>query len=75
GSPLPVKDDKAQYERYCRLMLIFFKPWRHISDLRNSFQGSWSDAFQLFQCSASPYVNRVLLNIQALQECKSAQHD
>ncbi|KAJ7717503.1 hypothetical protein B0H14DRAFT_2303934, partial [Mycena olivaceomarginata] len=34
GPGIPRRDKAETYARYCRLMLIFFKPWRHANDLR-----------------------------------------
>ncbi|KAG1885110.1 hypothetical protein F4604DRAFT_1573755 [Suillus subluteus] len=39
------------FARYCRLMLILFKPWRSAADLRSHGQ-SWEVAFEQF-CDAT----------------------
>lgn len=38
GPGIPRRDKPELRARYCRLMLIFFKPWRQASDLREEFQ-------------------------------------
>jgi hypothetical protein len=38
GPGIPRRDKPDMRARYCRLMLIFFKPWRQASDLRGEFQ-------------------------------------
>ncbi|KAJ7488751.1 hypothetical protein B0H11DRAFT_1720287 [Mycena galericulata] len=35
---IPRRDKSNLRARYCRFMLIFFKPWRHASDLRGEYQ-------------------------------------
>ncbi|KAJ7788372.1 hypothetical protein B0H14DRAFT_2628338 [Mycena olivaceomarginata] len=44
GPGIPRRDKKKLREKYCRLMLIFFKPWRHAQDLKKE-HSSWEDAF------------------------------
>jgi hypothetical protein len=47
GPGIPRRDKKELREKYCRLMLIFFKPWRHAQDLKKE-HSSWEDAFDCF---------------------------
>jgi hypothetical protein len=53
GPRMPRRDRKDIYPRYCRLMLILFRPWRHSSDLRQPGE-SWEDTFDLFLSECSP---------------------
>ncbi|KAK0186279.1 hypothetical protein F5146DRAFT_885695, partial [Armillaria mellea] len=59
---------------YCRLMLIFFKPWCHASDLRADGQ-SWEDAFQAFCEHCSHRITFIMDNMQILHECRDSQDD
>ena len=47
-SIIPRRDQRKTYVRSCRLMLIFFKPWRHAFDLRSIGQKSrWEGCFRI----------------------------
>jgi len=74
GPSIPRRDREAVKERYCRLMLIFFKPWRHAQDLRCENE-SWSDAFEIFLRSCSPETAKIIENMQLLHECKDSRDD
>ncbi|KIK53153.1 hypothetical protein GYMLUDRAFT_146703, partial [Collybiopsis luxurians FD-317 M1] len=75
GPALPRRDREIVYERYSRLMLIFFKPWRSPSDLREDNQ-SWSQAFEAFiktQCDVQ--TRKIINNMQLLHECRDSRDD
>ncbi|KAF8181767.1 hypothetical protein BJ912DRAFT_797418, partial [Pholiota molesta] len=74
GPSLPRRDKKEVYARYCRLMLILFKPWRHADDLRLLSQ-SWEDAFTVFLETCSTRIKKLLDNMQLLHECKDSGQD
>ncbi|KAJ3843074.1 hypothetical protein F5878DRAFT_507423, partial [Lentinula raphanica] len=74
GPGLPRRDRPEVYDRYCRLMLILFKPWRTPSTLRCPSQ-TWSEAFDDFLQNASPNVLKILTNMQILHECKDSRDD
>ncbi|KAJ7831773.1 hypothetical protein B0H14DRAFT_2364991, partial [Mycena olivaceomarginata] len=74
GPGIPRRDKPEVYARCCRLMLIFFKPWRHAKDLRTVGQ-SWEDAFRSFERSRSPSVKYKMENIQILHECRDSRDD
>lgn len=74
GPRMPRRDQESVYPRYCRLMLIFFKPWRSVSDLKQETQ-SWTEAFDMFQRTSSPTVTSILNNMQILHECKDSRDD
>ena len=74
GPSIPRRDREAVREQYCRLMLIFFKPWRHARDLRSENE-SWSDAFEIFLRSCSPETAKIIENMQLLHECKDSHDD
>jgi hypothetical protein len=45
GPTLPRPDrSQAEYERWCRAMLVIFSPWREPSDLKHPDE-TWKDAF------------------------------
>ncbi|KAJ7777685.1 hypothetical protein DFH07DRAFT_731297, partial [Mycena maculata] len=74
GPAIPRRDKVDAYARYCRLMLIFFKPWRHANDLRTEGQ-SWEDAFNSFTLDCSVSVKNKLDNMQILYECRDSRDD
>lgn len=74
GPAIPRRDRTDVYARYCRLMLIFFKPWRHARDLRKNGQ-SWEDAFNLFARNTSAAVKYKMDNMQILHECRDSRDD
>ncbi|KAG1752432.1 uncharacterized protein EDB91DRAFT_1044389, partial [Suillus paluster] len=62
------------YPKYCRLMLILFKPWCVPMDLKRDDE-LWTDAFTQFQCDCSQHVTDLLDNMQILHECKDSRDD
>ncbi|KZV89334.1 hypothetical protein EXIGLDRAFT_574920, partial [Exidia glandulosa HHB12029] len=74
GPAIPRRDSPEIYPRYCRLMLILFKPWRSAKDLRTSGQ-SWPDAFEQFKAQCLRAHVRVMDNMQILHECKDSRDD
>jgi hypothetical protein len=75
GPGIPRRDNEECYDRYCRLMLIFFKPWRNVSDLRESFE-NWTEAFAHFMsCDSSKPARTTMDHMQILHECKDCQAD
>ena len=74
GPSIPRRDQRKAYARYCRLMLIFFKPWRHASDLRSTGQ-KWEDAFESYIKNCPHNVKEMLDNMQILHECRDSGND
>ena len=74
GPSIPRRDQRKTYARYCRLMLIFFKPWRHASDLRATGQ-KWEDAFKSYMEICPHDVKKMLDNMQILHECRDSGND
>ncbi|KAJ7809737.1 hypothetical protein B0H14DRAFT_2269493, partial [Mycena olivaceomarginata] len=74
GPGIPRRDRTEVHARYCRLMLIFFKPWRHATDLRKQGQ-SWDDAFKLFAENCSESIRYKMDNMQILHECRDSRDD
>ncbi|KAJ7825223.1 hypothetical protein B0H14DRAFT_2369059, partial [Mycena olivaceomarginata] len=74
GQGIPRRDKNDVRERYCRLMLIFFKPWRHAIDLRGK-HSSWESAFTEFVETCDPAVISKMENMQILHECRDSRDD
>ncbi|KAJ3884614.1 hypothetical protein GG344DRAFT_60321, partial [Lentinula edodes] len=74
GPPIPRRDRPQLWHKYCRLMLILFKPWRSVSDLCSPEQ-SWSDAFSDFVAVCDHATKSVIDNMQILHECRDSRDD
>ncbi|KAH7931040.1 hypothetical protein BV22DRAFT_999226, partial [Leucogyrophana mollusca] len=74
GPGLPRRDRKDSMERYCRLMLVFFKPWRHPHDLRRRGE-TWSAAFEEFNAVCPERFKFVMKNMQIMHECRDSRDD
>jgi hypothetical protein len=62
GPALPRRDMPDLIQKYARLMLILFKPWRHACDLRDTGQ-TWEDAYLKFREDCSQSVLEAIDNI------------
>jgi Helitron helicase-like domain at N-terminus/PIF1-like helicase len=71
GRALP-RPDRSEEERelWCRAMLILFKPWRRLFDLKEK-ESSWSRAYDDF--AFDPYCRRIINNMNVENECKDAK--
>ncbi|KAJ7292475.1 hypothetical protein C8J57DRAFT_958443, partial [Mycena rebaudengoi] len=74
GPGIPRRNKEHLREKYCRLMLIFFKPWRHAQDLRENYS-SWEHAFSEFTKTCSESVLFKMNNMQILHECRDNRDD
>ena len=72
GPALPRRDREPLHARYCRLMLILFKPWCVAGDLRNTDE-TWVNAFDRFVGGCDERIRRILNNMQVMHECKDAK--
>lgn len=78
--PVPVgpriyrRDVPDMREDYCRLMLILFKPWRDVHQLKEQFP-TWEAAFQSFCDQAEPRMLKVMENMQRLHECRDSRDE
>ncbi|KAJ7748831.1 hypothetical protein DFH07DRAFT_747116, partial [Mycena maculata] len=72
GPALPRRDMEHLKQRHARLMLIFFKPWRHAKDLRDQGE-SWEEAYLKFRLDCPAFVVEAIDNIQILHECKDSR--
>ncbi|KAJ7868203.1 hypothetical protein B0H14DRAFT_2346654, partial [Mycena olivaceomarginata] len=57
-------------ERWARAMLILFKPWRTLHDLKDVHE-KWATVYD--RTVFSPYATRVIANMQVERECKDAR--
>ena len=71
GPAVPRRDEVEKYSRYCRLMLILFKPWRSVGDLRDQTQ-SWDHAFSSFRSKMDSQHTQIMDNMQVLHECRDS---
>ncbi|KDQ13898.1 hypothetical protein BOTBODRAFT_110916, partial [Botryobasidium botryosum FD-172 SS1] len=74
GPSFPRADREESRARYCRLMLILFKPWQNAADLREPGQ-AWPDAFDDFMGSCPERHQQIMTNMQLLHECKDSKDD
>ncbi|KIO18007.1 hypothetical protein M407DRAFT_84404, partial [Tulasnella calospora MUT 4182] len=70
GPTLAAKN--SNYERYCSDMLLLFKPWRSLDDLRQPGE-SWSNAFE--RCMFSEESLKIIANMNHLHECRDAKDE
>ena len=75
GPVIPRRDSKECYNQYCRLMLIFFKPWWKVSDLWAGFE-NWPAAFaQYIYDNSNEDIQKTMDHMQILHECRDCQAD
>ncbi|THU91932.1 hypothetical protein K435DRAFT_673072, partial [Dendrothele bispora CBS 962.96] len=75
GPGIPRRDRETSVARHARLMLILFKPWVTVSDLKSDEQ-SWEEAYQDFlESSCSPRIRQIIDNMQLLHECRDSRDD
>ena len=56
GPQIPHSESTEKAETRGLLLLILFKPWREVTDLKSASQATWSEALTDFeeQCSQFP---------------------
>ncbi|KAF8351776.1 hypothetical protein F5887DRAFT_870252, partial [Amanita rubescens] len=74
GRGFPHRSAPGSFERYCRLMLILFKPWRSPFDLKKK-EESWPRTFTQFCDSDNMNYQhlQIINNINMLHECKESR--
>jgi len=78
--PVPIgpsilrRDRPEVYDRYCRLMLILFKPWRQALDLRTVGE-SWEGTYEEFERTMGTGHSQIIVNMQILHECRDSRDD
>ena len=74
GPAMPRRDEDLKFMRYCRLMLILFKPWRSVADLREQAE-TWECAFTAYKQEMESHHVKILDNMQVLHECRDSRDD
>lgn len=72
GPGLPRRDRPDIEQKYARVCLLLFHPWRTLRDLKSPSE-SWTDALNRFLSNASAAVLKKIENIQRLHECKDSR--
>ncbi|KAJ7648173.1 hypothetical protein DFH06DRAFT_901081, partial [Mycena polygramma] len=71
GERIPRPDrGEAEKARWCRAMMILFKPWRSLSDLKDARE-SWTTAFD--RTVFNPVAVSIMANMNVENECKDAR--
>ncbi|KAI0067116.1 hypothetical protein BV25DRAFT_1771986, partial [Artomyces pyxidatus] len=70
--PMLPRDDRSAEEKdaFCRAMLILFKPWRKLSDLKLPGE-SWSSAYDRFEFGSA--ARKVIENVNVEHQCRDAR--
>lgn len=75
GPKIPRRAANAVSEqRWARAMLILFKPWRRVSDLKSDVQ-TWLDAYLDYEPSLKPKYKRIIHHMDVLSECRDARSE
>ncbi|KZT61814.1 hypothetical protein CALCODRAFT_427209, partial [Calocera cornea HHB12733] len=73
GPTLPRRDsNKAEYDVWCRTMLILFCPWRRPCELKG-LEETWTDAFERTEFDEDAM--RIMDNICIQRECKDVRDE
>ncbi|KAG1856607.1 hypothetical protein C8R48DRAFT_608114, partial [Suillus tomentosus] len=67
--PRPDKSDK-EYTLHCRALMLLFKPWRNLRDLKGDHV-SWSDAYAKETFPSK--ILAIIKNMDIENECKDAR--
>ncbi|KAG2155407.1 hypothetical protein DEU56DRAFT_696574, partial [Suillus clintonianus] len=71
GDALPRPNGSEEdYEKYCRCMMMLFKPWRDLRSLKGQ-HSTWTEAFQTE--TFSPIIAALIRNMNVENECKDAR--
>lgn len=74
GLSIPRRDRPDQLEQYKRLMLVLFKPWTNLKDLKEEYS-SWDEAFESFIVDCPQELKDIMDNMQLMHECKDSRDD
>ncbi|RDX42566.1 hypothetical protein OH76DRAFT_1302355, partial [Lentinus brumalis] len=73
GDRVPRSDQSPEEkEKWARMMLILFVPWRKPSDLRNSTE-TWTDAFERQRHVIPSALMKIIDNMNVLSECRDVR--
>ncbi|KAH7920571.1 hypothetical protein BV22DRAFT_987198, partial [Leucogyrophana mollusca] len=67
--PRPDRGEE-ELEQFCQVMLLLFKPWRDISDLKGDCL-NWKCAYDAY--SFPPHLSKLIHNMNVENECKDAR--
>nr|GAT42479.1 predicted protein [Mycena chlorophos] len=70
GRWLPNRNDQNQ-ENYSAQILVLLKPWRNLSDIKNTFD-SFLAAREHFESQCDSRVTRIMENVQYFHECSES---
>ena len=73
GPALPRHEEDTR-ARYSRLMLMLFKPWRVVSDLRDA-PSAWETVLGTYLHGMNRSHRKIMENMQVLHECKDSRDD
>ncbi|CAF1324569.1 unnamed protein product, partial [Rotaria magnacalcarata] len=74
GPQIPRKEREETGERYSRVFLTLFVPWRSVHDLC-ALNQTWTEALEVLKPLISPALPKIIDNIQLLHECKHDQDE
>ncbi|KAI9059343.1 hypothetical protein FKP32DRAFT_1528435, partial [Trametes sanguinea] len=74
GPAMPRRDRDEQKDRYGRLMMLLFKPWRRASDLAPVAK-TWSEQFEEELVNLDREHVKIMENLQIMHECKDSRDD
>ncbi|KAG1727125.1 hypothetical protein EDB19DRAFT_1643201, partial [Suillus lakei] len=64
GDTIPCPDQsEEEYELHCRAMMLLFKPWQDLQDLKGDHH-SWADVFE--KEAFSPRLSAIIKNMNVL---------
>jgi len=73
GPSIPRCDrGEDEYEAWCRAMVILFKPWWRVDDLKVVGQ-TWREAYEEYRDRFPAWACRIMGNMNVLNECKDAR--
>ncbi|KAF8997208.1 hypothetical protein BDQ17DRAFT_1177307, partial [Cyathus striatus] len=74
GPSIPCQDLGQTMHCHAHLMLLFFKPWRSVTDLKRA-EENWIIAYKKFYLICSSKIKNRVDNMQVLHECKDSRDD
>ncbi|THU90133.1 hypothetical protein K435DRAFT_592884, partial [Dendrothele bispora CBS 962.96] len=75
GPSVSRRDQENSMMRHARLMLVLFKPWVTVADLKTEHQ-TWKEALDEFIQNECPQrFQRIIDNMQLLHECRDSRDD
>ena len=66
---IPRQTDKEKSEEYAKIILLLFKNWRSVTELKDNGL-SWEDSLKMFLSTASKSILKLIENIECLNKSK-----